>query len=119
MFELFQTNQLPVWFERLSFKNEDPYNVLQYFRSSSNEYLIGGKFSDLDELYRGLDSNTLISQKHELYLKIEDFLIHNFLALPILDIDTYLIHKKNMTTPKISGNNYYINNWHEIGIVVD
>jgi ABC-type oligopeptide transport system substrate-binding subunit len=51
MYEIFKSGKMSSGVENLVFKTEDPISVLQYFRVSSNEYLLGKKIEPLERLF--------------------------------------------------------------------
>ncbi len=114
IFKLYENQKLPVWIEKLYFKNEDPMSALQYFYKDSNEYLIGGKHDDLDTYFENLKKSNTIEEKFRLYSSIDHYLIKKSLAYPIVHNQSKIVTSKNLKNIKFIGIKGYLAEWESV-----
>ncbi len=115
LYQLYETKKLGGWFELLSFKNEDPYNVLQYFSPESPEFLVGKITPKIRDIYNIINQETNLSVRYSLYSELEDNLMNEKLVYPFLDVDDFIIYKEELSEPFAFGASSYIQNWHALG----
>ncbi len=114
MYEIFKSGKMSVGIENFVFKTEDPISVLQYFRETSNEYLLGKKIGSLAGLFSKLNDNLTAIDKARVYRSIDSLLINEYHVVPLLHASRYTVFRKSLKNIKFAGSRVNMFNWHEI-----
>jgi len=116
MYEKLKAKNLYTWIETWEFKNEDPISNLQYFSTTSNEYLLGEKIPKLEAFFKKLQTEVTESEKARIYSKIDNFLTSNYYVVPLLNPIGSLIFRdiiKGINQMKLTS---FFSGWHNVYI---